>query len=190
LVAAVAQADRWSGIDAAAPRADYPACDLGEELRAVARLIRSRSGVTLFHLELGGGGIGGFDNHANQWGNHCALLAQLSESVAAFAADLAADGWLDRVVLMTFSEFGRTVAENGRRGTDHGSGGPMFLVGGNVVPGLHGAVPDLSELDEGAVKPTLDFRGVYSAVLEDWLGLPSEAILGGRFPRPRLLAPA
>jgi uncharacterized protein (DUF1501 family) len=172
----------------ASPNATYPACGLGQDLRTVAQLVRAETGIRIFHVELGGGGIGGFDNHANQLGNHCALLEQLSESVAAFAADLAADRLLDRVLLLTFSEFGRTVAENGRRGTDHGAAGPMFLVGGNVRAGIHGAHPSLTDLDGDALKPGIDFRSVYAAVLEDWLSLPGAAILGGRFERPALLA--
>lgn len=162
-----------------ASAATYPDCGLGHDLRTVARLIRAETRIQIFSVELGGGGIGGFDNHANQLGNHCALLEQLSESVAAFAADLAADRLFDQVLLMTFSEFGRTVAENGRRGTDHGAAGPMFLVGGKVRAGIQGAHPCLTDLDGGALKHSIDFRAVYAAVLEDWLGLPSAAILGG-----------
>jgi len=166
----------------------YPACALGNDLQTVARLIRAQTGIRIFYAELGGGGIGGFDNHANQLGNHCALLEQLSDSVAAFMAELEADRLLDRVLLMTFSEFGRTVAENGRRGTDHGAAGPMFLAGGKVLAGLHGPHPSLTDLDSGALKPSTDFRTVYAAVLEDWLGLPSAAILGRRFDRPTFLS--
>jgi uncharacterized protein (DUF1501 family) len=187
---AMAQAHARSVEEAgrAASSSSYPPCGLGNDLRTVARLIRAETGIRIFYVELGGGGIGGFDNHANQLGNHCALLEQLSESVAAFAKDLAADHLLDRVLLMTFSEFGRTVAENGRRGTDHGAAGPMFLVGGKVRGGIHGPHPSLTDLDGGALKHGTDFRAVYAAVLEDWLGLPSAAILGGRFDRPNLLS--
>jgi uncharacterized protein (DUF1501 family) len=166
----------------------YPACALGNDLRTVAGLIRAQTGIRIFYVELGGGGIGGFDNHANQLGNHCALLEQLSDSVAAFMADLNADRLQDRVLLMTFSEFGRTVAENGRRGTDHGAAAPMFLAGGKVLAGIHGPHPSLTDLDGGALKPGTDFRAVYAAVLEDWLGLPSAAILGGRFDHPTFLS--
>jgi uncharacterized protein (DUF1501 family) len=138
-------------------------------------------------VELGGGGIGGFDNHANQLGNHCALLEQLSESIAAFAADLSKDHLLDRVLLMSFSEFGRTVAENGRRGTDHGVAAPLFLVGGGLRGGIHGAHPSLVDLDAGALKHHTDFRSVYATVLQDWLQIPSEPILGQAFTRLKLV---
>jgi uncharacterized protein (DUF1501 family) len=130
---------------------------------------------------LGGGGIGGFDNHANQLGNHCALLGQLAEAVSAFAHDLQRDKLLDRVLLMTFSEFGRTVKENGRRGTGHGAAAPVFLVGGKVKGGRVGPYPSLTDLDNGGLKFHTDFRQVYATVLDRWLGFDSQAVLGSRF---------
>ena len=159
----------------------YPACPLAGDLRTIAQIIRADVGIRIFFAEVGGGGIGGFDNHANQLGNHCALLHQLAESVAAFIYDLKRDKQLDRVLLMTFSEFGRTVKENGRRGTDHGVAAPMFLAGGKVKGGLLGTHPSLTDLDKGALKMHTDFRRVYATVLDRWLGFESEAVLGGRF---------
>ena len=103
----------------------YPDQGLAKHLKTVAELIRADVGIRIFFVELGGGGIGGFDNHAIQRDNHAAVLGQLSDSVAAFADDLAADKTLDRVCLMTFSEFGRTLTENGRRGTGHGAAAPV-----------------------------------------------------------------
>ncbi len=164
-----------------ADSASYPAFGLARDLRTVAQIIRADIGIRIFFVELGGGGIGGFDNHANQLGNHCALLHQLSESVAAFVYDLKRDGQLDRVLLMTFSEFGRTVKENGRRGTDHGNAAPLFLAGGRVKGGLVGTHPSLTDLDKGALKMHTDFRRVYATVLDRWLGFESEPVLGGRF---------
>ena len=161
--------------------ADYPAFGLARDLRTVAQLIRADIGIRVFFTELGGGGIGGFDNHANQLGNHCAELHQLAESVAAFIYDLQRDKQLDRVLLMTFSEFGRTVKENGRRGTDHGVAAPMFLAGGKVQGGLLGTHPSLIDLDKGALKMHTDFRRVYATVLDRWLGFESEPVLGERF---------
>ncbi|MBN1421454.1 MAG: DUF1501 domain-containing protein [Planctomycetes bacterium] len=159
----------------------YPDLRLAETLRAVAQLIRTDLGIRIFFAELGGGGIGGFDNHANQRGNHCALLHQLSESVGAFAGDLARDKLLDRVLLMTFSEFGRTVSENGRRGTGHGAAEPMFLVGGRLKGGLVGVHPSLTDLDGDAQRFHTDFRRVYATALSSWLGLDSRAILGASY---------
>ena len=98
-------------------RAEYPNIPGAQRLRTIADLIRADLGIRIFSTDVGGGDTGAFDNHANQRGNHGALLHQLSESVAAFVDDLARDNLLDRVLLMTFSEFGRTVRENGRRGT-------------------------------------------------------------------------
>ncbi|RME92256.1 MAG: DUF1501 domain-containing protein [Verrucomicrobia bacterium] len=158
----------------------YPDFALAAELRTVADLIRADLGARIFVVELGGGGIGGFDNHANQAGNHDALLDQLARALEAFARDLRRDGLLDRVLLMTYSEFGRTVKENGRHGTDHGLAGPVFLLGGGVRPGLRGEHPSLTDLDQGGLKATADFRALYAAVLGPWLGLPSREILGAR----------
>ena len=160
---------------------DYPPFGLARDLRTVAQLIRADIGIRIFFVEMGGGGIGGFDNHANQLGNHCALLHQLAESVAAFLYDLKRDKQLDRVLLMTFSEFGRTVRENGRRGTDHGAAAPLFLAGGRVKGGLVGPHPSLTDLDKGALKVHTDFRRVYATVLDRWLGFESKPVLGGHF---------
>jgi uncharacterized protein (DUF1501 family) len=160
---------------------DYPPLGLAGDLCTVAQLIRADVGIRIFLVELGGDGFGGFDNHANQLGNHGALLHQLSESVVAFVEDLERDGQLDRVLLMTFSEFGRTVRENGRRGTDHGLAAPLFLAGGRIKGGLIGSHPSLTDLENGALKTRIDFRRVYATVLDRWLGCESAPILGGHF---------
>lgn len=158
--------------------AEYPSFGLAADLRTVAHLIRARLGIRIYFAELGGGGFGGFDSHANQADNHGALLEQLSESVAAFVADLKRDGSLDRVLLATFSEFGRTVAENGRKGTGHGAAAPMFLVGGRLRGGLIGEHPSLADLDGGAMRHHTDVRRVYATLVGRWLGLDSRAVLG------------
>ena len=168
-------------VKAAGSSTDYPSFGLAADLRTIAQLIRADIGIRVFFAELGGGGIGGFDNHANQLGNHCALLHQMAESIGAFVYDLKRDKQLDRVLLTTFSEFGRTVKENGRRGTDHGVAAPMFLAGGKVKGGLLGPHPSLTDLDKGALKMHTDFRRVYATVLDRWLGFDSEPVLGGRF---------
>jgi uncharacterized protein (DUF1501 family) len=161
--------------------AEYPSFHLADTFRTVAKLIRADIGIRIFFVEFGGGGIGGFDNHANQLGNHCALLHQLAESVAAFVQDLKRDKLLNRVLLMTFSEFGRTVKENGRRGTGHGAAAPMFMAGGKVKGGLIGTRPSLTDLDGGAPKFHTDFRRLYATVLDRWLGFESRTILGRQF---------
>ena len=159
----------------------YPRFGLAQKLRTVAQLIRADLGVRIYCPELGGDGFGGFDNHANQRGNHGALLRQFSESVAAFVDDLARDKLLDRVLLMTISEFGRTVKENGRRGTDHGSAAPVFLAGGKLKGGFTGEHPNLTELENGGQKSHIDFRRVYATVLDTWLGVDSQSVLGAEF---------
>ncbi|MHC4546887.1 MAG: DUF1501 domain-containing protein, partial [Planctomycetota bacterium] len=166
---------------ASANTAEYPSFQLAADFRTVAQLIRADIGIRILFTEFGGGGIGGFDNHANQLGNHCALLHQLSESVAAFVHDLKRDKLLDRVLLMTFSEFGRTVKENGRRGTDHGAAAPVFLAGGKLKGGLIGPRPSLTDLDNGAPKFHTDFRRVYATVLDRWLGFESRTVLDKHF---------
>lgn len=177
-----AASEHCRAIQAAASRAgNYPATPFANGLRIAAHLIRADVGFRILYLELGGGHIGGFDNHAGQKDNHAALLRQFAGGVAAFMDDLRRDGLAERVLLMTISEFGRTLAENGRRGTDHGAAAPMFLAGGRLKPGLIGAHPDMRLLDNGGLRYQIDFRRVYATVFERWLGLDSRAILGERF---------
>jgi uncharacterized protein (DUF1501 family) len=171
-----------SVLDGPTGTAQYPPFQLTDSLRSIAQLIRADLGIRVFFTELGGGGIGGFDNHANQRDNHAALLKQLSESLAAFADDLARDRQLDRVALMTFSEFGRTLSENGRRGTGHGAAQPVFVVGGRLKGGLLGKHPSLTDLDQDAPKHHTDFRRVYATMLDTWLGVDSGELLGRRYP--------
>jgi uncharacterized protein (DUF1501 family) len=93
-------------------------------------------------------------------------------------------------VVLAFSEFGRRFADNGSQGTDHGTAGPVFIAGAPVLGGLVGASPSLTHLKEGDLKTGIDFRAVYATVLEDWLGLPSRAVLGGAFKTLPLFRPA
>jgi uncharacterized protein (DUF1501 family) len=164
------------------PASPYPDLPLAQSLRTVAQLIRSDLGVRIFLTEQGGTSPGEFDNHANQAVNHPVSLRELSQSITAFCDDLGRDHLLDRVLLMTFSEFGRTLTENGRHGTGHGAAAPVFLAGGRVKPGLIGAHPDLADLDNDAPKPHTDFRALYATVLDSWLKIPSSPILGEKFP--------
>jgi uncharacterized protein (DUF1501 family) len=111
-------------------------------------------------------------------------LTELGGSVKAFTEDLQAQGNLSRVLVMTFSEFGRRVAENANLGTDHGAAAPMFIISGKVKAGLVGAHPGLAPRDlvNGDMKYQSDFRSVYAGVLESWLHTPSAPILGRQFP--------
>ncbi|GIX43755.1 MAG: hypothetical protein KatS3mg130_0163 [Candidatus Sumerlaea sp.] len=108
-------------------------------------------------------------------------MISFAKGLAAFWQDLEAQGNAERVLVMTFSEFGRRVAENGSQGTDHGTAQPMFLIGKVVRPGFAGARPSLTDLEAGDLKFTTDFRSVYATVLEKWLGTSSETVLGKKF---------
>jgi len=175
-----------AGLAASSGR-DDPQFPLARSLRLARQLIRADAGLRIIYTELGGEEPGGFDNHANQLDNHAALLHQLSESVAAFIRDLKRHGLLDRVLLLTFSEFGRTIRENGRRGTDHGSAAPLFLAGGKIAGGLIGRHPNLTDLEAGGLKHHTDFRRVYATLLEQWLGVDSVPVLGSRFETVNML---
>jgi len=167
--------------------APYPRFQFAGQLQLIARLIRTELGIRIYYTELGGQEPGGFDTHAGQAANHSALLRQLSDSVTAFVDDLRRDKLIDRVLLMTFSEFGRTIRENGRRGTDHGSSQPIFLAGGRVRGGLIGRQPPLDNPEGGGQRHHTDFRRLYATLLDRWLGIPSQPILGAKHPPLDLL---
>jgi uncharacterized protein (DUF1501 family) len=154
----------------------YPQSDLGQKLRVIAQLVDAGLTTRIYYVELDG-----FDTHSEQAAAHAALLGQLSGAVSAFLDDIADNGHADRVLLMTFSEFGRRVEENASEGTDHGAAAPMFLAGGRVQPGLVGKHPSLTDLVDGDLKHHTDFRQVYATVLDDWLGWNSATILQQKY---------
>jgi uncharacterized protein (DUF1501 family) len=162
--------------------ASYPAFALAGRLKTIAQLIDAGLDTSIYYVSLDG-----FDTHANQLDAHAGLLGELSDSLAAFMDDLAARGHLDRVTVMTFSEFGRRVDENASAGTDHGAAAPLFLLGGRVRSGTIGDHPSLTDLDEGDLKFHTDFRRIYATLLDAWLGCPSETVLAGRFEPVELL---
>ena len=155
----------------------YPRGGFGDQLKLTAQLLGARLGVRIAHLTLGG-----FDTHANQKRQQSALFTTLAEGITALLDDCQAHGLGDRVTVMTYSEFGRRVAENASSGTDHGAGSVLLLVGSRVKGGLHGNAPDLSKLDGGDVAATVDFRAVYAAALRDGLGVDPEPVLGKQKP--------
>jgi len=109
-------------------------------------------------------------------------LTTLANGLSAFYTDLAKHGKADNVVVMTWSEFGRRVEENGSLGTDHGTAAPMFVLGNAVNKGIFGEPSSLSDLDNnGNLKYTVDFRSVYATVLDRWMGASSTNVLGGSF---------
>lgn len=165
-------------------QATYPANALASNLKLVAQLIAGGLPTRVFYVSQGG-----FDTHTNQAGAHTRLLGDLGGALSAFLADLKSLGHLDRVLVLTFSEFGRRVAENQSGGTDHGAAAPAFVLGGRVQAGLHGVPASLlpQDLLKGDVKFQTDFRSIYAGVLEHWLRTPSAPILRKAFAPIRLV---
>ncbi len=164
----------------------YPTGPFAAGLKILAEAIVEGLGLRVGYVTLGG-----FDTHANQQATHDTLMKILADGLSAFYTDLSNHGKADTVVIMTWSEFGRRVEENGSLGTDHGTAAPMFVLGNPVNRGIFGEPPSLSSLDNtGNLKYTTDFRSVYATVLDRWLGASSQDVLGGSFgsqdflPRP------
>jgi len=155
---------------------EYPPTALGQQLKVVSQLIAGGMSTRVYYATQGG-----YDTHSNQHNTHERLLNDLDAALGAFVQDLQARGDLDRVLVMTFSEFGRRVAENASGGTDHGAAAPMFLLGGGSKPGLWGSSPDLLNLDRGDLRYEVDFRSVYATILDRWLKASSQQVLGRSF---------
>jgi uncharacterized protein (DUF1501 family) len=154
----------------------YPGTPLAEKLKRIAQLIDAGLGTRVYYVALDG-----FDTHSDQAAAHAGLLTQLGGALAAFAEDLQAHSHLDRVATLVFSEFGRRVDENASRGTDHGAAAPVFVVGNQVKSGLIGKHPSFTDLEDGDIRFHTDFRAVYAALLENWLGWPAAPVLGEEF---------
>ena len=177
-----AGAANLEGAPDGAGRAGYTG-ELGEQLSLVARLIQADLPTTVYSV-----GLGGFDTHANEKAVHAELLGELDASVTRFFTDLDGDPHRDGVVVVAYSEFGRRVAANASGGTDHGAAGPVFVVGPRVKGGtFYGDEPSLTDLDDGDLRFTTDFRSVYATVLEEIVGFDARAGLGRSFPRLDLL---
>ncbi len=160
----------------------YPDSGLAQKLKTVAQLIDSGLKTRIYYVTLDG-----FDTHSRQAPAHEALLRELSGALDAFVRDMDEHGHGDRVLTMSFSEFGRRLQENASEGTDHGAAAPAFLAGNRVKSGLIGKHPSLHDLHDGDVKFHTDFRQVYATMLDQWLGVESAPILGGKFsPVPAL----
>jgi uncharacterized protein (DUF1501 family) len=161
--------------------AEYPQSHLAQSLKLIAQMISADLGTEIFYVSQGG-----YDTHSQQQNVHASLLGELSDGLTAFLKDLAAHKLDDRVLVMTFSEFGRRVKENGSLGTDHGAASSMFVVRpkGHKAgkAGLVGKHPSLSDLDnEGDLKYHTDFRSVYASILDNWLHVDSSAVLGKKW---------
>jgi uncharacterized protein (DUF1501 family) len=151
----------------------------GGGLQRVAALIASGMKTRLYYVSYQGNA---FDTHVQQGDVHSRLLMYTADAVRAFLDDVARIGRADDVAVMMFTEFGRRVEENGSLGTDHGTAGPMFLFGKHVKGGLYGQPPSLTDLDDGNLKMTTDFRRVYATSIKEWLGYDdTDTILKGRF---------
>lgn len=162
----------------------YPNTDLAKQLRTIARMLKGGSKTKIFQATLYG-----FDTHvsqvesgANHTGSHATLLNNVSSSISAFVADLNALGLEDKVMVVSFSEFGRKARQNGSMGTDHGDIAPMFVVGKHVTPGIIGTPPNLNNVyggTDGRFFPTErqhDYRQVYTTLLQDWLGATNNTL--------------
>ncbi len=160
----------------------WPGSGLAKQLQMVARMIRAELPTRVYYVTLGG-----FDTHSNQKANHQRLMTQFGEAMKAFYDELDATGDRSRVVSLAFSEFGRRVRQNASAGTDHGCAGPSFVFGDAVTPGLIGQHPSLTDLDNGDLKFGIDFRSVYTDLLEGWLKLDPTAALGKRYPTAGVL---
>jgi uncharacterized protein (DUF1501 family) len=165
-----------------APDGRFPGITLAQKLQLVAQLIEKGFGTRLFYVA-----IDGFDTHSNQAPEHQRLLGELAASIATLFQTLQQTGHDKRVLVMTFSEFGRRVLENGSKGTDHGAGSCLLVAGPGVQAGAVGKHPSLSDLDAGDLKYHTDFRQVYATLLDDWLHCDSKAVLNGAFEHIKLL---
>jgi uncharacterized protein (DUF1501 family) len=152
---------------------------LGGNLQRVAALIAAQMPTRLYYVTYSGNN---FDTHVQQADLHARLLMYTADAVRGFMEDVKRIGRTDDVAVMIFTEFGRRVEENGSLGTDHGTATPMFVIGKGVKGGFYGRHPSLTDLDDGNMKMTTDFRRVYATMIEEWLGCKeAQTILKGRF---------
>lgn len=148
--------------------------ELAAQLDVVAGLIEAGVPTRAYSVSLGG-----FDTHADERGTQQRLLTELDGALTPFAQRLAKSDRGKQATVLVYSEFGRRVTANASQGTDHGTAGPMFVLGPRVKGGFHGAEPSLTDLDNGDLKLTTDFRDVYATVLEDVLGIDAGKVLTG-----------
>jgi uncharacterized protein (DUF1501 family) len=187
--AAMATLDRVASVGTYKPSVAYPADGLGQALQAVAGAMAKNIGTKVFWVQ-----TGGFDTHASQDtitdnGAYVKLMISLNDGLTAFYNDLKGQGLLSETLLLSFSEFGRRITENGSKGTDHGAASVMLALGGSVQGGLYGTAASLASdpqnptLENSAadVHYETDFRAVYARVLDNWLGGDSVGVLGGNF---------
>jgi uncharacterized protein (DUF1501 family) len=187
--AAMATLDRVASVATYRPATAYPNNGFGQALQAVAGAMVRSIGTRVFYVT-----TGGFDTHSGQnvnavGGAYYNLMATLNDGLFAFYNDLRSQGLLEDTLVLSFSEFGRRISENGSQGTDHGSASVMMAIGGRVNGGFYGTAPNLNldprnptlENNAADVRYETDFRSVYAQVLDSWLGTDSVRLLGGNF---------
>ena len=159
-------------------KVEYADNPIAKSLRDVARIHLAGLGTRIFYTQ-----HGGYDNHANEVPTHPRLLSELSGAISAFCQDLRDHNASSEVMMLVFTEFGRRIKDNAS-GTDHGSGGGAFIIGDQVNGGLYAEYPSLDParwVHGEDLEHTIDFRGIYGTILEQWLGLDPIAIVGGTF---------
>jgi uncharacterized protein (DUF1501 family) len=189
--AAMATLDRVASVATYRPSTAYPNNGFGQALQAVAGAMFRSIGTRVFYVT-----TGGFDTHSGQnvngpGGAYFNLMATLNDGLFAFYNDLRGQGLLEDTLVLSFSEFGRRISENGSQGTDHGSASVMMAIGGRVNGGFYGTAPNLNldprnptlENNAADVRYETDFRSVYAQVLDSWLNTDSVRLLGGNFRR-------
>ena len=156
---------------------EYPDSTIAKKLKGIAQVHLANFGTRVFYCD-----HGSFDSHSNQVGMHDKLWKDVSEGIRAFFADLREHNASENVIMFLFSEFGRRVIDNGA-GTDHGAGGVAFALGDQIRGGQYGEFPSMKpeHLEQGDVVPNVDFRGVYSTMVEEWFGLDANPIVNGNF---------
>ncbi len=155
----------------------YPDNDFGRQLKLIAELIISGSETMIYYVSLPG-----FDTHALQRGIQNRQLKVYADALNVFCRDLKSNNFFDDTVVLTFSEFGRRVAQNGSKGTDHGTANNVYIIGGKLkTNGLINGLPDLKNISDGDLIHTVDFRSVYATVIDKWLMMDSKTVLGKQF---------
>lgn len=155
----------------------YPSSELGKRMKTISALINAGVQTQVYYVS-----HGSFDTHVNQPNQQERLLRQYAEAMASFNEDMKANGRMEAVMVMTFSEFGRRVKQNASNGTDHGTANNVFVMGGKLKTDTNlMEAPDLQNLDSGDLNYKVDFRNIYSTILDKWLQTDSVAVLGKRF---------
>ncbi len=162
---------------------EYPDTTIAKKLKGISQIHLANLGTRIFYCD-----HGSFDTHSNQVGTHNKLWHDVSQAVESFFDDLREHDASDNVIMLMFTEFGRRVRDNGS-GTDHGAAGVALVAGDRVKGGQYSEYPSMrqGDLEQGDLVPNLDFRGLYTALLEDWLGLDAVSIVEGTFEKPTIL---